>query len=93
MEGGTLRMNDPTTHRRRQAIESLSSTDREIVKLILDDLTLRQIASRLAIDDVTARARLCDVLDKLAVADRCELIRFVTQSGFPSGADEPDSAG
>jgi DNA-binding NarL/FixJ family response regulator len=69
---------DPETAR----IESLTPRERQIVALVTEGLTNKDIADRLFISEATARNHLTSILDKLDVSDRFQLTVYAFRRGL-----------
>jgi DNA-binding NarL/FixJ family response regulator len=63
-------------------IESLTRREREIVKLVTEGLTNKDIAERLFITQATARNHLTSILDKLDLTDRFQLTVYAFRRGL-----------
>jgi len=63
-------------------IESLTTREREIVTLVTEGLTNKEIAARLFISEATARNHLTSILDKLDVTDRFQLTVYAFRRGL-----------
>ena len=63
-------------------ISSLTVREREIVTLVTEGLTNREIAERLFISEATARNHLTSILDKLDVTDRFQLTVYAFRRGL-----------
>jgi DNA-binding NarL/FixJ family response regulator len=63
-------------------IESLTTREREIVTLVTEGLTNKEIAERLFISEATARNHLTSILDKLDVPDRFHLAVYAFRRGL-----------
>lgn len=55
---------------------SLSSREREVLHLVVDGMTTKEIARQLGISAKTAENHRCRVLDKLGVRNSAELVRY-----------------
>jgi len=55
---------------------ALSPREREVLHLVVEGLTTKEIASRLGITVKTAENHRCRVLDKLGVRNSAELVRY-----------------
>ena len=66
----------------RERLETLTSREREIVRLVSEGLKNKQIAARLSVADVTVRHHLTSVFSKLDVADRLSLVLYAFQHGL-----------
>jgi DNA-binding NarL/FixJ family response regulator len=69
---------DPETAR----VESLTQRERQIIGLITEGLTNREIAQRLFISEATARNHLTSILDKLDLGDRFRLTVYAFRRGL-----------
>lgn len=63
----------------------LSRRELEVVRLIADGLTNKDIASELRISPYTVRNYLSQIFDKVGVSTRTELVRFAIASGRQRG--------
>lgn len=71
-------------------IGSLTPREREVVRLLCEGLRNKQIASRLAVTDVTVRHHLTSVFSKLGVSDRLGLLLYASKHGMtPAGTSVP----
>jgi DNA-binding NarL/FixJ family response regulator len=68
----------------RARIESLTTREREVVRLMSEGLKNKQIAERLSIADVTVRHHLTSIFSKLEVSDRLSLVVFAFHHGLSS---------
>jgi DNA-binding NarL/FixJ family response regulator len=77
-----------------EIFNSLSDRQREIISLVVDGMTNREIASTLIITENTVKVHLRNILDKLAVRNRQQLAAIAVQGGFASEVrrDLPTSA-
>ncbi len=62
--------------------EPLSPREREVVTLIADAHTNREIAERLAVAEKTVESHRANVLRKLGMRDRVELVRYAIRRGL-----------
>ena len=62
--------------------EPLSPREREVVTLIADAHTNREIAERLALAEKTVESHRANVLRKLGMRDRVELVRYAIRRGL-----------
>jgi DNA-binding NarL/FixJ family response regulator len=69
---------DPETMK----VESLTPRERQILMLVTEGLTNREIAERLFISEATARNHLTSILDKLDVTDRFQLTVYAFRHGL-----------
>jgi len=65
-----------------RALDSISSREREVLALIAQGMTNRQIAEQLVISENTARNHVSRILDKLGLARRSEAAVFAAQHGL-----------
>jgi DNA-binding NarL/FixJ family response regulator len=80
---------------REELFNSLSERQREVISLIVNGMTNREIASTLIITENTVKVHLRNILDKLDVRNRQQLAAFAAQSGLVSlnpSSDSVDSA-
>jgi len=70
-------------------IESLTPRQREIVELVAEGLTNKQLADRLFISEATARNHITAILDKLEVRDRFQLAVFAFRRGLVTCPQTP----
>ena len=69
--------NDP-----EELFNSLSERQREVVSLVVNGMTNREIASTLIITENTVKVHLRNILDKLDLRNRQQLAAFAAQSGL-----------
>jgi two-component system, NarL family, response regulator DegU len=69
---------DPETRK----IESLTPRQREIVMLVSEGLTNKQVSDRLFISEATARNHITSILDKLELRDRFQLAVYAFRHGL-----------
>jgi two-component system, NarL family, nitrate/nitrite response regulator NarL len=65
-----------------ELFSSLSERQREIISLIVDGLTNREIANTLIITENTVKVHLRNILDKLDLRNRQQLAAVAAQGGF-----------
>jgi DNA-binding NarL/FixJ family response regulator len=63
-------------------IQSLTPRERQIVALVTEGLTNKDVADRLCISEATARNHLTSILDKLDVTDRFQLTVYAFRRGL-----------
>ena len=63
-------------------VESLTPRERQIVGLITEGLTNKELADRLFISEATARNHLTSILDKLDLVDRFQLTVYAFRRGL-----------
>jgi DNA-binding NarL/FixJ family response regulator len=62
--------------------EPLTPREEQIVKLIAEGSTNRQIAQELVISEKTVERHRANILEKLGMRDRVELTRYAIRSGL-----------
>jgi two-component system NarL family response regulator len=67
------------------ALAELTQREREIVRLIVDGASNKEVASSLNISERTVKGHLSNVFQKLGVSDRLKLVLYVRE-GKPAGA-------
>ena len=67
-----------------EKIGSLTNREREVIVLVGEGIKNKEIASRLFISETTVRHHLTSIFDKLAVADRVELLIYAYRHGLAS---------
>jgi DNA-binding NarL/FixJ family response regulator len=65
-----------------RALEALSDREREVLVLVAQGLTNKEIAERLTISENTARNHVSRMLEKLRLARRSEAAAFAAQHGL-----------
>jgi DNA-binding NarL/FixJ family response regulator len=70
------------------ALAELTQREREIVRLIVDGASNKEVASSLNISERTVKGHLSNVFQKLGVSDRLKLVLYVRE-GKPAGAPAP----
>jgi two-component system response regulator NreC len=65
-----------------ERFNSLSERQREVISLVVDGLTNREIANSLIITENTVKVHLRNILDKLDVRNRQQLAAVAAQSGL-----------
>ncbi len=63
-------------------LASLSEREREILALLAQGLTNREIAARLAISDKTVKFHVSNILEKLQLSDRTQAALFAAKHGL-----------
>jgi DNA-binding NarL/FixJ family response regulator len=69
----------------RSAADGLTLREREVVVLIADGATNRQIASRLGVTERTARTHVSNILTKLGLASRTQAAMWAVHHGLVPG--------
>ncbi len=78
-------------HDREELFNSLSERQREVISLVVNGMTNREIASTLIITENTVKVHLRNILDKLDLRNRQQLAAFAAQSGLVSLNPSSDS--
>jgi DNA-binding NarL/FixJ family response regulator len=71
----------PRPGRRDDATRSLSSREWEVLQLMRDGMTTREIADRIGVSPVTVRRHSGEILRKLRVPDRAAAVRLLEERG------------
>ena len=66
----------------REAISDLSDREQQVLRLLADGLSAKEIADRLAISPSTANIHLCRIYDKLGVHKAVSAVRYAIRVGF-----------
>ena len=82
------RLTDLTEREEAQEASSLSGREKEVLALVAQGLTNREIAVKLIISEHTARNHVSHILDKLGLTRRSEAAAFAAQHGL-MGDDRP----
>jgi two-component system, NarL family, nitrate/nitrite response regulator NarL len=85
---GLERGNDP-----EELFNSLSERQREVISLVVNGMTNREIANTLIITENTVKVHLRNILDKLDLRNRQQLAAFAAQSGLVLLNPSSDSMG
>ena len=67
------------------ALDQLTQRERDIVRLIVEGASNKEVASALAISERTVKGHLSNVFQKLGVSDRLKLVLYVRE-GKPAGS-------
>ena len=73
-----------TAKEEERATENISDREKDVLSLIAQGLTNREIAERLVISENTARNHVSRILEKLGMTRRSELAAWVTRVGLVS---------
>ena len=76
------RFRDLEAKEQSREVASLSAREREVLALVAEGLTNKQIAAQLVISDNTARNHVSHILDKLGLTRRSEAAAFAAQRGL-----------
>jgi two-component system response regulator NreC len=78
-----LLTNEPSAViRDERAVETLTGREYEVLRMVAQGYTNRQIASRLTISVRTVESHRANLMDKLDLHSRVELVRYAVQHGF-----------
>lgn len=68
--------------RRRNPLELLSVREREILRLMIDGGTNKEIARRLTVQEITVKVHLRNIYRKLGAANRAQAVRIALENGW-----------
>jgi DNA-binding CsgD family transcriptional regulator len=72
---------------------TLTRREQEVMALLADGLTNRQIAEALVIGERTAETHVANLLKKLGVSSRAQLTAWAIDHGLRKGAQQLDASG
>jgi len=70
------------TDSRPSPLESLTARQREVLKLVAEGLSTRQVAARLGVSAKTVEAHRTAIMDRLAIRDIAGLVRLAIATGL-----------
>ncbi|SOD96769.1 response regulator [Caenispirillum bisanense] len=70
--------------RRRNPLELLSVREREILRLMIEGGTNKEIARRLTVQEITVKVHLRNIYRKLGAANRAQAVRIALENGWRS---------
>jgi DNA-binding NarL/FixJ family response regulator len=76
------RVRELTAAQEDREVALLSAREREVLALVADGLTNKQIAGQLVISENTARNHVSRILDKLDLSSRSQAATFAAQHGL-----------
>ena len=79
------KLKELTIREEAREVEMLSGREREVLALVADGMTNKEIAARLTISSNTARNHVSRILDKLDLRRRSEAATFAAQHGLLTG--------
>jgi DNA-binding NarL/FixJ family response regulator len=74
----------PSGRRREPAADSLTEREREVLRLLADGLSNRDIAGELVIGETTVKSHVSSILDKLDLEDRTQAAIYALRHGLAS---------
>jgi two-component system NarL family response regulator len=77
--------------RRTMSLAELTQREREIVRLIVEGASNKEVASSLNISERTVKGHLSNVFQKLGVSDRLKLVLFVREGKVAGSAPGPQA--
>jgi DNA-binding NarL/FixJ family response regulator len=78
----------PAPEVRTEPDSGLTRRQLEIARLVADDLTNRQIAARLFLSERTVETHITNILNKLGLSSRVQLIRWLAESASATAHSE-----
>lgn len=88
---GTVMGEIASPRERRPGIDALTPREREVLSLLAEGLTNREVATRLFVSEKTVKTHVSAVLAKLGLADRTQAALFAVRHGLAEGgAPGPD---
>ncbi|MBI4319730.1 MAG: response regulator transcription factor [Chloroflexi bacterium] len=66
-------------------VEPLTTREREVLELVVDGLSNRDIADRLVVSENTVKYHLRNILDKLHLQSRAQVVSFALRHGLAGG--------
>jgi len=67
---------------RRPPLDSLTARQREVLKLVAEGLSSRQVAARLGVSAKTVEAHRSAIMDRLGIREMAGLVRFAVATGL-----------
>jgi two-component system response regulator NreC len=77
-----LRRADAGMEKEKDALSRLSEREKEVLKLIAEGKTGREIANLLYLSPNTVERHRANIMDKLSLHNRAELIKFAIRKGL-----------
>jgi len=80
----------PTAPRRDRGPEDLTEREQQVLELLVQGLTSnRELAERLVVSENTVKYHLHNILDKLHLRSRAQVVAYGLRHGMPGSADRP----
>src|ERR1700746_2620062 len=76
-----------TSRSQRVRRKLLTSREEQVVALVADGLSNRDVASELGLSEHTVKKYLFRIFDKLGISNRVELVLYAMHHGVPQTAD------
>ena len=76
---------DPKTESSVDPYETLTSRQREILQLIVEGCSTKEIAKKLGISVNTASVHRSNLMDRLDIHDLASLVRYAIEAGIVTG--------
>ena len=73
-----------STEQNASAVDDLTSPERQVLQLLAEGLTIKQIAKQLHMSPKTVDARRRNIMNKLGVASVAELVKYAIRAGLTS---------
>lgn len=84
----TERFSRLISQEKQREVGQLTSREKEVLLLIAQGATNREVADKLVISEFTARNMVSNILGKLALRSRSDLVRWAFEHGMIVGADD-----
>ena len=78
----TERFSWPTSLEKQRELDLLTPREKEVLGLVADGATNKEVAGRLVISEYTARNTVSNILGKLGLRTRSELVRWALEHGL-----------
>lgn len=74
----------PALQSEKQALPAITDREKEVLDLVAKGMNNREIAAALIISEATVKTHVANLMSKLGMRDRVELVLFALRSGFSS---------
>jgi DNA-binding NarL/FixJ family response regulator len=81
-----------TQRDREREVDHLSEREREVLALVAQGFTNREIAEKLVLSEHTARNHISRIFDKLGLSRRSEAAAYATRMGLSPARPDPRSS-